>query len=176
MSRSNLCGCFAAATMHCASTRMAYPKNSLLWRLRVKSASARRVPRSGIAMLEFAIVLLFVILPLLIGMLEIGRLMHVCQVMTAGAREGGRQVAAGMPVEDVPDVVTEYLSNAGLQTDNVEVALYEADIDFTNSLIMSYSVAASIPMQDVAWLGTYWFTDPDDRITVQSVWPTTREE
>ena len=137
------------------------------------NASAKRSARKGIAAVQFAVIL-SVLLPLTLGMFEIGRIIHVRQVLMAAARECGRQATAGMPVNDLPAVFSEYLSNAGLPTNRVNVNVAEVSVGFAaNPLTTPYRVTASIPLEDVSWVSTYWFTDAQDLVTVQSVWPRT---
>jgi len=59
--------------------------------MRVKRQPAAR---RGTAAVEFAVVLPF-LMPLLIGLWEVGRLVEVQQVLNNAAREGGRQIATG---------------------------------------------------------------------------------
>lgn len=56
-------------------------------------ASARSSLRSGTAAVEFAAVMTFILVPLMIGLWEMGRVVHVQQVVANGAREGARIAA-----------------------------------------------------------------------------------
>ena len=53
--------------------------------------SARR--RSGAAAAEFALVMNFIVVPLMIGLWEMGRVVQVQQIVANAAREGARMAA-----------------------------------------------------------------------------------
>jgi Flp pilus assembly protein TadG len=93
----------------------------------------RRVPHSqsrpGVAALEVAVVTAFLLVPLIIGVWEVGRLVQVKQVVSNSAREGARRAAQGYTVNStgsptqitvssgsmsVTDAVYDYLLAAGL--------------------------------------------------------------
>ena len=64
--------------------------------------------RTGIAAVEFALVLPFLML-ILFGVWEIGRLIQVTQIISNSAREGGRQCATGnMSASDLTTTGTAY--------------------------------------------------------------------
>jgi Flp pilus assembly protein TadG len=56
--------------------------------------SRKRAERRGTAAVEFVVVLPFLV-PLLIGLWEVGRLIEVMQLLDNAARDGGRQIATG---------------------------------------------------------------------------------
>jgi len=116
---------------------------------RFPSASRRR---SGAAAVECAVVMLFVVCPLMIGLWEMGRVVQVEQILSNAAREGARLAAQGNTINatgnptliydtvappntaqtpNVKAAVMQYLSGAGLSK------LNWADVDvtfaFTNS-------------------------------------------
>jgi Flp pilus assembly protein TadG len=85
-------------------------------------------PRRGVAAVEFA-VLLVLLVPLIIGVWEVGRLVHVQQLVSNAAREGALVAAQGHTVNgsgsptqiivssgtpNVRDAVYQYLVLAGL--------------------------------------------------------------
>ena len=124
--------------------------------------------RKGAAAVEFAVVLPLLLL-LFLGTCEIGRAIHIRHTLMAAAREAGRQAAAAMPDDDLDDVVTEYLSRAGIPTANVDVT-----VDSTWTLSTgedACKLTVSIPHQDVRWVLLYYFTKATDRIAVETVWP-----
>ena len=124
--------------------------------------------RKGVAAVEFAIVLPWLFL-FLLGMWEVGRVIHIRHTLMAGAREAGRQVAAGMPADDAADVVNDFLANAGLRTANVVVSVDEFWSLATGENACKLTV--SIPIQDIRWTFLHRFTDPGNRITSETVWP-----
>ena len=124
--------------------------------------------RTGVAAVEFVIVAPLMLLGLM-GMWEVGRMVHVSQTLMGAAREGGRQAAAGRPATELTEVVTEYLSHAGLPTANIQVG-----IDSEATLVSeeeAHIIVVSIPVHDFRWLLSHLFTNPTDRLTVQSTWP-----
>ena len=125
-------------------------------------------PHTGIAAVEFAI-LLPLMLMFLMGIWEVGRMINVRQTLICGTREAGRQAAAGMPDSELPNVVIDCLSRAGLQTVNAQVAI-GSDITVPGGG-EAYSVTVTIPIQDVQYVLGNLFTSPTDLITVRSVWP-----
>lgn len=62
------------------------------------ASRARALNRSGTAAVECGIVLLFVMVPLMIGVWEIGRLVFCQQVIVTACREGARVAAQGKTV------------------------------------------------------------------------------
>jgi len=61
-------------------------------------AHPRKPCRSGTATVECALVLLFVLVPLMIGVWEVGRLVFCQQVIVTACREGARLAAQGKTV------------------------------------------------------------------------------
>ena len=128
----------------------------------------KTTPRKGVAAVEFAIVAPVIMIGLM-GMWEIGRMIQVSHTLMAAAREAGRQAAIGKPATELSDVVTGYLSHAGLPIANVQVA-----IDSQPTLLTgedAHIIVVSIPIQDFRWMLAHHFTNPTDRLTVQSTWP-----
>src|SRR5262249_32292649 len=85
--------------------------------------------RKGVAAVEVAVIATFLLVPLMIGIWEVGRLVQVQQIVSNSAREGARTAAqgytvnsSGQPTEvtissgspNVTDVVYRYLYAAGL--------------------------------------------------------------
>ncbi len=54
--------------------------------------------RSGVAAVEFALVLAFVLMPLLTGLWEVGRLVQVQQIVSNAAREGARLASQALTI------------------------------------------------------------------------------
>jgi Flp pilus assembly protein TadG len=88
-----------------------------------------RRARRGVAALELAIVFMFFLLPMMLGVWEVGRLVQVQQIVSNGAREGARLAAQGFTINtsgsptqimtstgtpNVHDTVYQYLYAAGL--------------------------------------------------------------
>lgn len=91
----------------------------------------RKLParRSGVAAIELAFVTMLFVVPMIIAIWEVGRMIHVQQVVANSAREGARLAAQGFTITpngtqvqikkdtgspNVKDVVCDYLRAAGL--------------------------------------------------------------
>ena len=87
--------------------------------------------RRGVAAVEMGFVTMIFVVPMVIGIWEVGRLIHVQQVVANSAREGARLAAQGFTITtngtavqihkatgspNVKDVVCDYLRAAGLTT------------------------------------------------------------
>jgi Flp pilus assembly protein TadG len=79
-------------------------------------------PRTGVAAVEFAVVLALVLMPTLIGVWEVGRLVQVQQIVANAAREGARLASQAVTIS--PDGVrTEIRTDSG--TPNVKRIIYQ---------------------------------------------------
>ena len=80
--------------------------------------------RRGVAAVELAILFVFVLVPLLLGLWEVGRLVEVEQMLDNAAREGGRQASTGKrTVGQVQQAVVNYLARNGITLDPNAVVL-----------------------------------------------------
>jgi Flp pilus assembly protein TadG len=83
-------------------------------KLYVHLSHRRSQPRRGTAAVEFALVAPIVI-GLLVGLLEVGQLVQVNQIVSNAAREGARKASTGVNTyADVQTTVANYLTNAGI--------------------------------------------------------------
>lgn len=105
----------------------------------------RRPPRrSAVAAVELAVVAAFLLVPLIIGVWEVGRLVQVQQLVSNSAREGARLAsqgytvnASGTPTEvtvasgpvNITDAVYQFLLAAGLT--NLQKSDIQVDFAFT---------------------------------------------
>lgn len=133
---------------------------------------ARR--RRGVAVVEFAF-LIPVILILLLGTWEIGRLIEVNQLLYNAAREGARQAATGLVTNSaVQQVVINYLKNAGLPTQNVNVTVQDLNSPGTDATQATWmdqlQVTVNIPCKDVTWTTLNLVTNSSSKMTVQATW------
>jgi Flp pilus assembly protein TadG len=131
--------------------------------------------RSGGAALEFALVLPFLV-TLLLGALELGRLLEVRQILDNAVREGGRQAAAGqLTNSQIQDVVINYLKDAGIPTQNVSVTVANLNSPGTEVSTANQfdplQIAATIPPADVLWLNSTVFSNAGTLLTAQAIWP-----
>src|SRR5208283_4550851 len=78
------------------------------------SPHRRFQPRCGIAAVELAVVAPLV-LGLLVGLLEVGQIVKVKQIVANAAREGARTASTGLSsYANVQTTVANYLANAGI--------------------------------------------------------------
>src|SRR5271167_304355 len=78
------------------------------------SSQRRYQPQRGIAAVELAVVAPLVAC-LLVGLLQVGRMVQVNQILTNAAREGARKASTGVNTyADVQTTVANYLTNAGI--------------------------------------------------------------
>jgi Flp pilus assembly protein TadG len=131
--------------------------------------------RFGGAALEFALALPFLV-TLLLGALELGRLLEVRQILDNAVREGGRQAAAGqLTNSQIQDVVTNYLKDAGLPTPNVSVTVANLNSPGTEVSTANQfdplQIVATIPSADVRWLNAAVFSNAGTLLTAQAIWP-----
>lgn len=118
----------------------------------------RQIARRGVAAVEFAVLLPLLML-LLVGAWEVGRMVEVQQLLTSAAREGGRQAAASLKTADqVKADVVNFLQQNGITsvtTSNVTVQnlTSSARNDPTKGEQLDrYRVAVSIPFDSVRWI------------------------
>jgi Flp pilus assembly protein TadG len=95
-----------------------------------------------VAVVEFALVAPIFIL-LVLGMIEVGRMIMVQQVLTNAAREGARVgVLKSSGETEVRDRVNEYMETARLSG-------FQVDPDLTEEQV---TVRVSIPVSQVSWI------------------------
>ncbi|HEV3143823.1 MAG TPA: TadE family protein [Gemmataceae bacterium] len=144
----------------------------------------RRALREGAAAVEFAVVLPLLLL-LLLGIWEVGRLVQVSQIVDNASREGGRLAASGAFTDDgVKIAVCQYMKDAGLpdytsQRDTIVTVtnISEPGVDSSNAAQLDHiQVTVSIPFKDVRWIALYLVTNNNTKITAQSDWYSTRNQ
>lgn len=112
----------------------------------MKSQSKRR----GVAAVEFALVVpLFVLL--VFGMIEVGRVVMVHQVLTNAAREGARAaILEGSTTSRVETVIGNYLTGASISGGTVTVSPSPSTADARDPI----TVTVSVPVINVSWVGS----------------------
>lgn len=115
----------------------------------------RKLPaRRGAAVVEFAVVAPVLIL-LLLGMIECGRMIMVQQVLTTAAREGARTATIeGNSSSEAVDAVKSFLAGAGVKGSSVTVTPSN-----TGSIAhgQPITVSVSVPFTEVSWLPKPFF-------------------
>lgn len=119
-----------------------------------KLCRSYRLFRRGAAVVEFAIVAP-VLLLLVLGMIEYGRLIMVQQVLTNATREGARKaVLDGSTTADVTTVVNEYLSTSRVSGAIVTISPSPpGNAKFGDPV----TVSVQVPFNEVSWLPTPMF-------------------
>jgi Flp pilus assembly protein TadG len=151
--------------------------------------TARR-RRSAAAAVELALLLPTVLVPILFGIWEVGRLVQIQQIVENAAREGGRQASTSKYTEDeVKAAVKEYLTSAGLSiTDaggaenvTVTVQMAEPPASGTEPSWGAYDLATmnqndlvqievAYPFVNVRYLASNFFTNEATVLNARSTW------
>lgn len=114
-----------------------------------RHGSVRRLAparRRGGAVVEFAVLLPFISM-LLFGILELGRMLEVQQVVSNAAREGARHAAKYGNTTQVDTVVQNYLRNCGIEQYTLQIEEPKAGKP-SNSV----TVTVTVPYADVSIL------------------------
>lgn len=130
--------------------------------------------RQGTAVVEVALLLPLIVI-LLIGTWEVGRMIEVQQTLSNAAREGGRQASIGqLTNSEVQQVVLAYLQQAGIPTGNAVVTVSDVTSPATDvrnaTQLDQLRVTVSIPFGDVQWLALNHFAPAGSRLDAQSLW------
>jgi len=140
-----------------------------------------RHARRGIAAVELALVMSFILPPLLLGTWEVGRLINVKQMLSNAAREGARQASTGqISSAQVQQVVLNYLQNASIPTTHVVVTVSDitnAGTDVENAAQLDQlQVALTIPFADVRWIGLQLITNNSSQLSAQATWYSLKDQ
>jgi len=124
--------------------------------------------RRGAAAVEFALVLP-ILLFTVVGILELGRLLQVQQILANAAREGARHGAADAPAADVEEIVRRYLRNQGLAAIEPSATVTSVTTGATPSGFPVYRVEISLPSSTVRWVSPI-ITNPSAPIVAAASW------
>jgi Flp pilus assembly protein TadG len=144
------------------------------------SSQRRFQPRCATAAVELAVILPFVAL-LIVGLLEVARIVQVSQILSNAAREGARKASTGVNTySDVQTTVANYLTNAGITNQNgLTVNVYDvtqgnAGPSFnpsTANQLDQLQVIVTLPYSNVQLTTLYLAsTDANTSMTAQAVW------
>jgi Flp pilus assembly protein TadG len=130
--------------------------------------------RHGVAAVEAAFTLPIIVI-LLVGTWEVGRMVEVQQLLDNAVREGARQAAAGQLTNtQVQQAVTNYLNNAGLTTTNLVVTVNDLTTPGTDATVAAeldqLQVKATIPFKDVRWTAAVLVTNSGTTMSAQATW------
>jgi Flp pilus assembly protein TadG len=148
-------------------------------------------PRGGLAVVEFALVLPFLLI-LLLGIWEAGRLIGVSQLLTNAAREGARQAASGLKTtSQITTAVQFYLKQAmkgqGMSDSDASKVAGDAVITVQNltnpgtdptaaSQLDQLQVSVSIPFNDVHWVALNLITNSSTKLNGQATWYSVKDQ
>ena len=113
--------------------------------------------REGTAAVEFAVILIFIV-PLLIGLWEVGRLVEVQQLMNNAVREGARQASTGNKDSTaVKQDVVQYLTLNGIPCAESNVTLTNMTSSARNNppsalQLDQFHIEVKIPFNSVRWV------------------------
>jgi Flp pilus assembly protein TadG len=139
----------------------------------------RRRERRGAAAVEFAIVLLL-LLTLLLGVLEVGRLLYVQMVLENAVGVGGRQASVGVSTnEQVQQAVANYLKFAGISTLHATVTVTNLTSSSTDASeaaqLDRLQVTVTVPFTDVRLTTTTFFTSDSTALSATAIFPSARD-
>lgn len=121
------------------------------------NSSPRTRSRRGAAAVEFAIVASLLI-PVLLGIWEVGRLVQVQQLTHNAVREAGRQASTGTrTVAQVRDAALNYLTRAGINTTGATVTLVNVtdgsrSDPTTANQMDQFQITLTLPFNNVRWI------------------------
>lgn len=132
--------------------------------------------RRGVAAVELA-VLLPLILMLLLGVWELGRMIHVQQALVNAAREAARHAASGQYTNaQCEDVAKEYLTVFGFPMTNVTATVSNTTNTALDAKVAKYmdqfKATVTIPYKDVRWSVSSYFLSSTTTLTASAVWIT----
>jgi Flp pilus assembly protein TadG len=141
----------------------------------------RDIGRRGAVAVELALVLPLMVV-LLAGIWEIGRMVDAHQVLRNACREAGRQAGTGRKtIADVQQVVFDYLERAGISTAGMPDPIIEnitapARSDPTDAdQLDRIRVSATLPLANFSWSPVHLFTTSGSTLTVSVDWYSMRD-
>ncbi len=148
-----------------------------------------RRQRQATAAVEFVVVLPLIV-AMLLGMWEVGRLVEIEQILNNAAREGARQAAGSkMTVSQVQAVVINYLTAAGVPVNNPDPnAVVQVknlgfpgnpgpvdDSPLNATQLDQFQITVTIPFSDVRWIALNLVTNPSTQMTGRATWCSIRD-
>lgn len=118
------------------------------------TSTKRRNDRRGIATVEFAIVAPLLLM-IVFGIIEFGRMVMVQQIMTNASREGARRaIIEDATSAEVVSLVSDYLADASVSGATVTIEPLDlSNVGFGDPV----TVAVDVAFEDVSWAGSSWF-------------------
>jgi Flp pilus assembly protein TadG len=127
-----------------------------------------------VATVEFAVVLPLII-TLLLGVWEVGRMIEVEAILYNAASVGGRTASTGLnSAAQVQSAVTNYLALAGMPTQHVTVTVSDLTNPGTDptaaTALDQLRVSVSVPFSAVSWSPTSLFVPGTTLLTATVTW------
>lgn len=135
--------------------------------------SKRENARHGIAAVEAAFIMPLLVL-LMLGIWEVGRLLDAAQIVANACREGARQAAAGQKTAaQIQQAVLTYLAQNDVPTTGATVTVADLTSAGTDPTLAAQldqlQISIVVPTANIRWLGTGWF-DTSASFTATSTW------
>jgi Flp pilus assembly protein TadG len=142
------------------------------------STSLRPRKRRGAVAVELALTFSLVIVPMLLGIWEIGCLLDAQSSLVEAVREGGRQAATGqMTNAQIQQVVLQYMTEAYPNSPNitngmvVTVVNTGSGADASQALQLDpLTVTATLPFRNVDWSFTQKYVSDSSTLTTSCQW------
>ena len=138
----------------------------------IETARGRKRRRGAVAV-ELALSVAFLVVPLLVGIWEIGCLLDAQQTLLEATDQGKRQAINGsLTNAQVQQVVLQYLSNAGVSTTGVTVTVVnttsglDASQAATNDQLV---ITATLPFRNVDWSMTQKYVSDSSTLSATAV-------
>jgi Flp pilus assembly protein TadG len=140
----------------------------------------RPVRRRGVAAVELAVLLPLIVM-LLIGIWELGRMIQVQQALVNAAREAARHAATGQYTNaQCQTVAIQYLNVFGLPTTNANATVIDQThtiLDVTQAKYLDHIQATvTIPYQDVRWSLSSYFVSSTTTLQATAIWVSTLDQ
>jgi Flp pilus assembly protein TadG len=138
-------------------------------------ARTRRSTRRRAAVaVELALSFSLVVVPMLLGIFEIGCLLDASQTLVAAAREGGRQAASGLFTNaQVQQIVTQYLTSTGVNTNGIVITIVNTGSGADASDALSNDplvITVTLPFKNVDWSFTQQFVSDSSTFSTSCTW------
>ena len=151
--------------------------------MRANRGRTGQTRRAGVATVEFALVLPL-LMGLLLGIWEVGRLVQVSQVLANAAREAARQASTGTAtMAEIKSNTALYITAAEPRVTNMtgfDVIFYDVTrpsvTDPTNAdQLDHFTITVTIPWSNVRWSATKMFIPSDKVVTTTVDWYSMRD-
>jgi len=139
--------------------------------------------RPGVATVEFAVVLPLLVI-LLLGIWEVGRLVQVSQVLQNAAREAARQASTGtVSMPEIKGNVQSYITSAEPRISSFSgFDVTFADLtrpvvtDPVNAIQLDhYTITVTLPFDNIRWSATKMFVPSGTKVQATVDWYSMRD-